>query len=288
MSLDWDDLRFFLAVLEHGSTKRAAKALRVNQTTCARRIASLENSIGVELFARGEGRYRPTPEALALAEPARAASAAVAGFSELAESRQRSRASKLRITGEEAMAAAFIFPAVARFTRLHPDVHIDVDVSSDKRDLLAGEADIAIRGGPAPDEAGLVRRKLAEDPFGFYCSWSYPSPPATGEELRRHPIACFDVVRSRFEEYGLGGNVRHVTNSASALRRIIGEGTVVGLLPRSVAEAEPPLRLCFALPVESAIWLVYPERLRKLPYLKDLGRLIGEEFRAARKAGKAG
>lgn len=288
MRLDWDDLRFFLAVLEHGSTKKAATALRVNQTTCARRIAALEAAIGLELFTRDEGRYRPTPEALEFVEPVKAMRAAADSFRELAGSKRRSRSSILRITAEEATAAACIFPAVAHFTRLHPEVHVDVDVSSDRRNLLAGEADVAVRGGPEPDEPGLIRRKLADDPFGFYCSSSYPSPPADGSELMRHPIACFDVVRSRLEAYGLGGNVRHVTNSATALRRLISEGTVIGPLPRSVAEASPPLRLCFTLPVESAIWLVYPEQLRGLPHIKVLGRLIADELRDARAAGRAG
>ena len=81
--------------------------------------------------------------------------------------------------------------------------------------------------------------------------------------MREHPIACFSSVRSRLEEFGLGANVRHVTNSGTALRRIIDEGTVIGPLPRSIAEAKPPLRLCFPVPVESAIWLTYPERLRR-------------------------
>lgn len=288
MKLDWDDLRFFLAVIEHGSTKRAAQALKVDQTTCARRVASLETSLGLELFMRDEGRYRPTKDALELVERAREMALAADRFLDLADGKMRSQSRRLRITGEEAMAAAFIFPAVARFTRLHPDIHIEVDVSSDKRDLLAGEADVAIRGGPAPEDPGLVRRSLGDDPFGFYCSSSYPSPPTSYEFLRQHPIACFDVVRSRLEQIGLAENVRHVTNSATALRRIIEEGTVIGPLPRSVGEASPPLHLCFTIPVESSIWLVYPERIRKTPHLKDLSRLLSDEFRRARQEGLVG
>ena len=286
--MDWDDLRFFLAVIDHGSTKRAAKALKVDQTTCARRIAALEASLGLELFSRNDGRYRPTEDALELAKTAKVMGEAAAALGEQADGKKRRRASKLRVTGEEAMAAAFIFPAVARLTRLHPEVHIEVDVSSDKRDLVAGEADIAVRGGFPPDEAGLIRKKIGDDPLGFYCSWSYASPPGSAEELRNHPIAAFDVLRSRLEERGLGANVRHVTNSASALRRIIDEGTVVGLLPRSVGAAAPPLRLCFPVPADISIWLVYPDRLRNLPHVKILGRLLVEEFRAARKEGRVG
>jgi DNA-binding transcriptional LysR family regulator len=288
MKLNWDDIRFYLAVVEHGSTKRAAAALKVDQTTCTRRIAALETALGLELFNRDQGRYRPAADALELLDEARTMQAAAEALSELADSKRRSRASKLRVTGEEAMATAFIFRAVARFTRLHPEIHVDVDVSSDMRNVAAGQADLAIRGGLAPDEPGLIRRKLGDDPFGIYCGWSYPSPPTTAEDLRNHPIACFGAVRGRLEERGLGANVRHVTNSGTALRRIIDEGTVVGPLPRSVAEASPPLRLCFEVPVQSAIWLVYPQRLRRMPRVNILVRLLNEEFRCARREGRIG
>ena len=48
--LDWNDLRYFLAVARDGSTLAAAKALRVSQTTVARRIAALEAALGFPLF----------------------------------------------------------------------------------------------------------------------------------------------------------------------------------------------------------------------------------------------
>ena len=49
---DWNDLRHFLAVARTGSTLAASRALGVNQTTTARRIAMLEEAIGVKLFDR--------------------------------------------------------------------------------------------------------------------------------------------------------------------------------------------------------------------------------------------
>ena len=109
MKLNWDDIRFFLAVVEHGSTKRAAAALKVDQTTCTRRIAALETALGLELFNRDQGRYRPAADALELLDKARTMQAAAEALSDLAEGKRRSRASKLRVTGEEAMATAFIF-----------------------------------------------------------------------------------------------------------------------------------------------------------------------------------
>ena len=48
--LDWNDLRYFLAVAREGSTLSAGRSLRVSQTTVARRIAVLEQEAGVALF----------------------------------------------------------------------------------------------------------------------------------------------------------------------------------------------------------------------------------------------
>jgi DNA-binding transcriptional LysR family regulator len=288
MPLDWDDCRFFLAVIDNGSTKRAATVLRVDQTTCARRIGALEAALGLQLFSRDGGRYQPTEDALDLVAPARAMAAAANHIGACAASKKRHHASVLRITGEEATASAFIFPAVARFMALKPEVQVDVDVTAIKRDLLAGEADLAVRGGFPPDEPGLVRSKIGDDPFGFYVVPGYPDPPRTREALAGHPIACFDVLRPQLEAAGLGASVRHVTNSATALRRMVEAGGLVGLLPRSAAEASPPLHLCIAVPVEIAIWLVYPERLRGMPSVKLLRRLLVEEYRSGRKEGRIG
>ena len=59
--IDWDDLRFVLAVARAGSALRAAHALGVNQTTVMRRIAHVEATVGAELFDRQQSGYRLTP-----------------------------------------------------------------------------------------------------------------------------------------------------------------------------------------------------------------------------------
>jgi DNA-binding transcriptional LysR family regulator len=170
-------------------------------------------------------------------------------------------------------------PAIARFARLRPDIEVEVDVSADMRDLLAGQADLALRGGYEPTEPHLIRRKLMDDPFAVYCSEDYPSPPSRREELGDHWIACFDVLRPRFEAGGLGHRVKHVTNSATALRSIIAAGNVVGPLPRSVGEAPPALKRCFGVAEPIGVWLVYPERMRGFPGLKELSAAIATEAR---------
>src|SRR5260370_28654459 len=59
--LDWDDLRFFLAVARIGSLSAAALELRCTQTTVGRRLASLEARLGVRLLNRTPRGYIATP-----------------------------------------------------------------------------------------------------------------------------------------------------------------------------------------------------------------------------------
>lgn len=282
MKLDWDDFRYFLAVIEHGSTKRAAVALRVDQTTCARRIRALETSLGLQLFTRDAGRYEPTDDAIELLESARSMRAAADALGEQADGRRRAHCHRIRVSSDEALASAILVPAIARLSSLHPQVQVEIDVSRERRDLQAGEADIALRGGLEPNEPGIIRRKIADDPLGIYCSWNYASPPRSGVDLRDHPIACLDLIARHFEAAGLGRNVKHVANSNSAVRAMITQGDVVGVLPAIVAEAHPPLRLCFPVEVPTGVWVVYAERLRGVPEIRDFARLLAEEFRRVR------
>ena len=57
LMLDWNDLRYFLAVARKGSTLAAGRNLRVSQTTVARRVAALEEALGVRLFDKRQAGY---------------------------------------------------------------------------------------------------------------------------------------------------------------------------------------------------------------------------------------
>ena len=59
--LDWDDLRFFLALARRGNLSEAARDLHVAQSTMGRRLASLEASLGVRLLNRNTGPIHPDP-----------------------------------------------------------------------------------------------------------------------------------------------------------------------------------------------------------------------------------
>jgi len=70
-SVDWDDQRAFLAVLDQGSLSAAARYLRVTQPTVRARIEALERTLGITLFTRSVRGLVPTPQARELGAAAR-------------------------------------------------------------------------------------------------------------------------------------------------------------------------------------------------------------------------
>jgi DNA-binding transcriptional LysR family regulator len=58
--IDWDDIRYFLAVARRGSVRAAAEGLRVNHSTVLRRIAQLEERLGAQMFEKLPSGYRLT------------------------------------------------------------------------------------------------------------------------------------------------------------------------------------------------------------------------------------
>lgn len=283
MKFDWNDLRFFAAVLEHGTTARAARAIGVDQTTVARRIAALEAALGIDLFERDHAGYRPTPAAGVLQPSVMAVAEQVEKFVRQASTAERRAKRRIRITGEETIMRAQVVPALTRFAAQHPDVQLEIDISPTVRDLLAGEADIAVRAGPAPEEPSLVRRKLSESPWAIYCSTAYAAAhgaPRNMAELADHPFVSLDVGVAEIRALGLESSMRQVVTALSSVEAIIRTGACVGAMPCITADAIADLVKCFPAPTSSAVWLVYPERLRRAPEVKILSRFIAEAFQS--------
>jgi DNA-binding transcriptional LysR family regulator len=69
-----------------------------------------------------------------------------------------------------------------------------------------------------------------------------------------------------------------MASSVAAVEAVIRTGACVGALPCIVADATGDLTFCFPAPTSSAIWLVYPERLRRAPEVRALSRIIAEAF----------
>src|SRR5689334_3320472 len=190
--LDWNDLKYFLAVARNGSTLAAARRLRVSQTTVARRIAALEGAIGFPLFDKKQAGYALTPIGTELFGRAEQVERSAEGFAEAAAAQSRDLSGSVKITTEEIYAITLLAPLLAELHQKHPEIRIELDTSQTVRDLGAGEADISLRSTDKVEQpAGVVGRRLCIDDWTLYCSRAYAAEhgaPRRVEELRHHPI----------------------------------------------------------------------------------------------------
>src|SRR5688500_15874230 len=135
--MDWNDLRYFLAVARHGSTLAAARTLRVSQTTVARRIAALEDALQLHLFDKRQAGYALTPAGHDLVEVAARVEAAADSFGEAAAARTREVSGTVLITTDEIFAVTLLAPMLRELHEAHPQIRIELDTSTLVRDLAA-------------------------------------------------------------------------------------------------------------------------------------------------------
>lgn len=273
MNWDLNDVRFFLAVARAGSTLGAAKALRVNQTTCARRIAALEQALELTLFERAPSGYRLTASGAALVAPAEEIEAGGARLLKAAGELSRAERAEIKFSTSDVLADLVAGPAIASFARERPDIRVSLHVDSRAVDLADQEADVALRAAPVMDDPRLVVRKVMETPWAFYRAASGRedhAEPTGPQDLSRYPLATLegrpaDMLRAAIPS----ANIRYVSNSMKALIDVIATGGCVGALPMLVGEGQDQLRRCFVLDLDAGgLWIVFHERLREAPHLR--------------------
>ena len=277
--MDWNDLRYFLAVADRGSTLAAGRALRVSQTTVARRIAALEDALGLNLFERRQAGYVLTPAGEALIDRARQVEAAARTFGESSSALARDTSGTVRITTQEIFAVALLGPFLRELHELHPEIRIELDDSQDLVDLGEGKADIALRSMFNEPAAGIVGRRLCDDDWTLYCSREYAARhgvPTTRAELKKHAFIggggakLWRAYSSWLEDLGLEGQVIMHHASAMGMMSAIRSGTGIAVMPCIVADTDPDLIRC--VPAKEAhgrvMWLVTHERVRHTPRVR--------------------
>src|SRR3954469_9618067 len=288
--LDWNDLRYFLAVARDGSTLAAARSLRVSQTTVARRIAALEQALGLPLFDKRQAGYTLTPAGDQLLERAGQVERAASGFVEASAEISRDTKGTVRITTQEIFAVTLLAPMLAELHKRQPEILIELDDSQEFRDLGEGEADIALRSAVGDLSAGIVGRRLGDDDWTLYCSKGYAAAhgvPTNRRQLKEHAFIggggpkLWRAYSAWLHDLGLDDRVIMHHASAMGLMSAIRSGLGIAVLPRIVADGDPDLIQC--VPPRGkhgrVMWLVTHERVRHSPPVRTVIDFLYERLR---------
>jgi DNA-binding transcriptional LysR family regulator len=290
--LDWNDVRFFLALARARTLAKAAVALGVDQTTVGRRIAALESRLGVAVFDRSPHGFEVTTEGRRILDTAeRMNDAAVDLTAQLSTDQARCKGT-VTIATTESLAEHFVIPAVHELRKMHPHVTVILRTGWARVDLRRGEADLAVRL-VRPRDPRLACRKLAEFSLRLYASSSYIARHGGPQSLHGRALLGYEdalrMGRSVFTSLQVeGGSVALQSNSGRVLLAAALSGLGIAQLPSYVGEAAANLEPI--LPEHDkaySVWLVLPDAKRRVASVRAVSDVIAAAFRGPPKASGA-
>lgn len=181
------ELLAFSKAVDARSLSRAAVELGVPRATLSRRLARLEERLGVRLLRRTTRSLTITDAGEALYRHARIVLDAVQAAEESIRQREDHVQGNLRVSAPPMMNAAF-FDLVADFATAYPRVRLQMHFSTRHVDLQRDGYDVALRAG-SQFEPGVVARTLMRFEFIAVASPAYLAnhgTPASARQLRQH------------------------------------------------------------------------------------------------------
>lgn len=290
-SLDWNDVRYFLAIGEAGTLAGAGRALGVQHSTVGRRLDAVEQALGVSLFTR-------TPDGLILTDAGKAilplameAGRALAAIElQVAGNDQRIDGS-VRLATSEAF-SGFMIRLLSELKARHPALTVDILSGNRPLDLSRGEADVAVRM-VTTSQPDLISRKIGEAGWSLYAAESYIQRfgvPAAATDLAGHDLIGFDEAMTGVPgaewllKHGHGARVVLRGNSIVSVLNAAVAGMGIAGLPCFVAEAEPGLRRLTPMTIGTRdVWLVYQPMVGRIARVRAVIDFVVESV-AARSA----
>jgi len=177
MTMDWNDLRIFLAIAREGTLGAAARAIGQTQPTMGRRLRALEAAVGHTLFQRtGEGFVLTDEGQVMLAHAERMEEEALS-LGRMLDGVVGRLSGLLRLSCSDWFGVWMLSPVLAEFSREHPGIVLELLTDARLYSLARREADIAFRIRP-PDEADVISRRLLRMSYAAYIRRGAAHPSA--------------------------------------------------------------------------------------------------------------
>jgi DNA-binding transcriptional LysR family regulator len=267
--LDWDDLRFVLAIAREGSLSGAARALAVTHSTVFRRLGAIEREAGVRLFDRFRDGYAATPAGESTAKLAAHFADEVLALERALSGQDLRPSGMVRITTTDTI-GALLMPHLYGLRVAHPDIRLELTISNAMANLTRREADIALRPTLEPAET-LVGRRVCEIAHAIYGSHEYLSQTRNKNLAAHDWIGLDDALAGTVIGRWMRDNVpdAHIAcrvDALPALRDAACAGLGLAMLPCYVGDVAGGLRRATratAKELRSALWLLTHDDLKR-------------------------
>lgn len=240
-----DDLRYLLAVVRTGQFALAADDLQVGQTTVARRIRSLERTLGVRVLEPSPQGWVLTDIGKGIAARAEAVEAAVCQTAAHVSSDAPVLRGTVRVGAPDGFGAVFVAPALARLHAGHPELRVELITATKQLSSFRHGLDIAVTVGDRHSNRQHRIEPLASYGLGLFATEHYLAShgePATVSELEQHSVIFYvdslqDVADLNVLRY-LPGPAEFAATSVFAQVEATLAGGGIGLLPHFLARGK--------------------------------------------------
>jgi DNA-binding transcriptional LysR family regulator len=194
---DLNALAIFAKVVEANSFSKAARWLNMPVSTISRRIAELEDQLGVRLIERSTRRLRLTYIGAEVFEHARSSAELREVIDGLRLNKKIGLSGVVRLSTPPNITDTLIAPTVTAFQAIHPEVRVQITVAARVIDHLADGTDLAIRIGSI-DDPTLTMKKILTYRHQLVASPAYldsREAPLTPKDLLEHRLIAFSSLQ---------------------------------------------------------------------------------------------
>lgn len=295
---DLNDLYYFAKVVDHGGFAPAGRALGEPKSKLSRRIARLEEALGVRLLNRSTRHVTVTEIGRIYYTHCRAMLVQAETAQDAIEAMRSEPCGVVRISCPIALLDARVAAMLADYHRRYPRVTLHLDATNRRVDVIEEGFDIAIRVRPPPlEDSDLVLRTLADRGQCLVASpvllEEYGHPEVPGDLVELPSLALgrpqhhhyWQLVGPDEREARIEHHPRLVTRSMAALRIAATAGVGVVQLPTMMMTEElADGRLVRVLenwaPPREIVHAVFPSRRGLLPAVRELIDFLAKRFEA--------
>jgi DNA-binding transcriptional LysR family regulator len=248
--LDWDDVRYFLAVARGGSLSAAARTLGVAQPTVGRRISAFERSLGARLFVAMPSGQTLSPTGQRMLAHAEQMERSALAAEHVASGRDVGLSGRVIITASEWLMRSVLGPLLAPLLLEHPALEIELLAEARHLSLVQREADLALRPSRF-EQPEVVQRQIAVLAFGLYASDGYLArhgPPDFERQCAGHALIAMSRSLGKVPDVewlpSIAAQARVVarSNGREPMATMAAAGIGLAVLPRILGDATPGLR----------------------------------------------